>query len=70
MLDTSDDVVCTIGASPATVMVSCTVESRSEKLISARWPALKTMSSRTALANPVSSTCTRYRPSVGSDVIT
>ena len=36
VLDTSAVVVCTIGASPATVMVSCTVERRIVKLISAR----------------------------------
>ena len=63
---TSADVVCTIGDSPATVTVSCTFDSFSVKLKTARWPALNSRFERISLANPGISTLSVYLPSGGS----
>ena len=56
VLDTSDEVVCTIGESPATVTVSCTVDSCIAKFSTTFWPALKTRFCRTCVAKPAIST--------------
>ena len=53
MLVTSDEVVCTIGDSPATVTVSWTFDSFSVKLSTTRWPALNVqVCERISVAKP------------------
>ena len=70
VLVTSDEVVCTIGDSPATVTVSWTFDSFSEKLSTTRWPALNSILERISVAKPGISTFSVYLPSGGSAVTT
>ena len=66
VLVTSDEVVWTIGDSPATVIVSWTVDSFSVKLSTTRWPALNSRFERISVAKPGISTFSVYLPSGGS----